>query len=506
MTPADQHGTHRSDRSDGPPAGAAAPRILTRLAVACSVVAFAVTLTWSLVTPPYQVPDEPLHYAYAEHLALTGEAPKPGPLRTLSSELDAAMGASRFSQVIGNRQNGRPPWPDGSEQALRATLDAASRADDGGGPSGTSIQPPAYYALGAVAYRVADVVGADALWKLQALRLLSVLLSALTVLFVFDFVRSLLPGTPLAAPTAALAVAFQPMFGFIGSGVNADALLFTVSAALFAALARSFRYGPTLPRMAVVGGLIGIGVLTKLTFLGLVPGALFGALVLCLRLPRAALRRGLTTAAATAALPVVAYVMVTRFAWDRPLLAAGTPAPNVTGRQATPKGTLSYLAQFYVPRLPFLSDKIPGDYAVYDVWFRKLVGEFGWLDYSFSQRVVSAALWVWAVLLALAARALMLSRALLRPRRAELATYLLMAAGLLVVIAVPAYGYLIATTYTFEQVRYLFPLLALYGALVGLAVHGAGPRWGGAVAAGAVSLAVVHTAAALLLTISRYYL
>ena len=51
----------------------------------------------------------------------------------------------------------------------------------------------------------------------------------------------------------------------------------------------------------------------------------------------------------------------------------------------------------------------------------------------------------------------------------------------------------------------LFPLLALAGAIIGLAVRGAGPRWGGAAAVGIVGLAAIHTGAALLLTVSRYY-
>ena len=484
----------------------AVPRLLTRGALACAGIGLIVTLCWSVVTPPYQVPDEPLHYAYAEHFALTGTAPAPGPRRPLSTELEATMSASRFSQTIGNAESGRPPWPDASEATLRATLDADLPSGDGGGPSGASTQPPAYYALGAVGYRAADLMGADAVGKLQAVRLVSVLLAALTTLFVFDFVRCLLPDTALAAPAGALVVAFQPMFGFVGSGVNADALLFTVAAALFAALARSFRFGPTTRRIAAIGALVGLGMITKLTFLGLVPGALFGSLVISMRLPRATMRRAVLAGASAALAPLIAYFAVSRVAWDRPLLAAGPPTGNLTGRQATPMGTLSYLLQFYLPRLPFLKDSIPGGFPVYSVWFTKFVGHFGWLDYAFPRSVVSVALGAWLVLTAFAGRALVSGRTVLRSRRAEIATYLLMVGGLLLVIGVPAYAYLVSTTYVFEQIRYLFPLLALYGGFVGLAIRGAGPRWGPAVAASAVSLAVAHSSAALLLTLSRYYL
>ncbi len=481
------------------------PRIATRGALACALIGALVALAWSLVTPPFQVPDEPLHFAYVQHLAATGSAPEPGPRPPLSSEVSQALGASLFSSVIGNSQSGRPPWPGQAEQTLRATLDAGLPADDGGGPSNTSSQPPAYYALGVIPYTLAEWAGADVLEKIHAVRLLSALLCGLTVLFVFSFVRDLLPGTRLAAPAGALAVAFQPMFGFAGSGVNADALLFTVSAALFALLARSFRFGPTPGRLAAVAGLIALGLLTKLTFLGVVPGATLGALVLLARLPRAELRSALGAVAAAVLVPILGYVLVSRIAWDRAILAPAAASAVITGRTSSTTGTLSYLLQFYFPRLPFLQDQIPGQFPVFSIWFRQLVGRFGWLDYSFVGSVTWIALAVWGVLLAFAGRALVAGRRALSSRRAELATYVAATGGLLVVIGVPAYDYVLATTYTFEQVRYLFPLLALYGALVGLAVRGAGPRWGPAVATGAVSLAIVHTGAALLLTVGRYY-
>jgi hypothetical protein len=61
------------------------------------------------------------------------------------------------------------------------------------------------------------------------------------------------------------------------------------------------------------------------------------------------------------------------------------------------------------------------------------------------------------------------------------------------------------TGFPFEQARYLLPLLGLYGLLVALAARGAGRRWGPAVGAALVMLAMAHGLFAGLLTISRYY-
>ena len=63
------------------------------------------------------------------------------------------------------------------------------------------------------------------------LRLLSAALAALTTLFVFLFLREVLVER-WTWTVGALAVAFQPTFGFISGGVTPDALLFAASAAL----------------------------------------------------------------------------------------------------------------------------------------------------------------------------------------------------------------------------------------------------------------------------------
>ena len=53
------------------------------------------------------------------------------------------------------------------------------------------------------------------------MRLVSAPLAAITVLFTFLFLREVLPAAPWAWTVGALAVAFQPMFGFISAGGTA---------------------------------------------------------------------------------------------------------------------------------------------------------------------------------------------------------------------------------------------------------------------------------------------
>ena len=96
-------------------------------------------------------------------------------------------------------------------------------------------------------------------------------------------------------------------------------------------------------------------------------------------------------------------------------------------------------------------------------------------------------------------------RRALRGRLDELGVYVVAVAGLCVVIGIQSYRYFILTGGVFEQARYLLPLLGLYGAIVALAVRFAGRRWGPALGAAIVVLAIGHDLYAQAITIARYY-
>ena len=168
-------------------------------------------------------------------------------------------------------------------------------------------------------------------------------------------------------------------------------------------------------------------------------------------------------------------------------------------------GELGYDWQFYLPRLPFMRDQFPGVLPLWDTWVKGFVGRFGWLDVGFPQMIAKLALAIYVALVGLAAAALWRGRALLRSRWAELGTYVLMALGLLAAIHHAGYRGRADTGVPFEQARYLLPLLPLYGAIVALAVRGAGRRWGHALAVTIVVLALAHGLFAQLLVISRFY-
>jgi 4-amino-4-deoxy-L-arabinose transferase-like glycosyltransferase len=481
-------------------------RRLPRAAKACALVAVLNSLVWAVLIPPFHVPDEPVHFAYTQHLAETGNPPRPVDKSAYSSEAGEALQWTFLFGVIGSERDA-PIWSDVQQRRLDEALAADLPRDNGGGMSSATNNPVLYYALEAVPYGLAS--SGDVLDRLMAMRLLSVLLAGVTVLFTFLFLRELLPGTPRAWTAGALVAAFQPMFGFMSGGVNNDNLMFATAAILLFALVRALRRGLDVRGGAAIGAALGLGVISKATLVGFVPAVLFALAWLVWRAgaARPAALRGALAAAACTAAPVLLYIGLNLAAWDRPVWSgtaqygaglAGQGAAGNFGDQ------LAYLWQSYLPRLPFMQDMFPGYFPLWETWFKGFFGRFGWLDYDFPIWVYTVALVVCVVLLGLVAVELWRSRAALRRRWAELVCCLLAVGGLTVVIGVAGYGAHIQGQ-GFEQARYLLPLLPLYAALIALAARAGGRRFGPLIGVAVVGLAMSLGVFGQLITIARYY-
>ncbi|MDA0164727.1 DUF2142 domain-containing protein [Solirubrobacter ginsenosidimutans] len=454
-----------------------------RPAGAVALVATLNALAWGMIVPPFQVPDEPSHFYYAQYLGETGKLPAPGPAADVySGDIEQALAATSFAYVAG-QPLGRPNWD--------VDIAAPDRDRTGAGNAATaSTNPPLYYVAQAAVYRASRGLGVFD--RLVLMQLLSALLAGLTVLCVFVFLRELLPGSPLAWAAGALLVALMPMFGFLSAGVNNDGGLYLASAALFLLLARVLRRGLTSGRAAACGAVLGTGVLVKTQMLAFAP-----AVALALALAAGPKARAFAAAGAAAALPLALYGVLGATVWRRPVLDRVDVLQATSPRSGTLPDQLSYLWQEYLPKLPLMSDLVPG-VQPWSLWFKGLVGRFGWLDYGFPGWAYAVALVIVAATAAAAARFGWRAR---RGRGRELAVFALAAAGLMLAVATVSYH----AAPPFDQGRYLLPLLPLFALVPALAVRGAGPRRGPVVAASLVIAVVGFSVFAQLLTIARYY-
>ena len=474
-------------------------RRIPRAAWICALVASLSAACWSVITPPFQAPDEPAHFAYVQQLAQTGTLPTSG--TNYSEEEEVALRDLRQQEVRFYPEH-QPVATLAEQQRLENDL-ALPLARTGEGGAGVAAgHPPLYYTLEAIPYWLGS--SGSLLDRLELMRLLSALMAGLTAFFAYLFVREALPGAPWAWAVGGLGVALAPLLGFMSGVVNPDAMLAAVSAAIFYCLARAFRRGLTRRLAIVIGVLTAIGFLTKLNFIGLAPGVLLGVIVLSAREARSAGRSAYVSLAwvlAIAISPVCVYIVINLFSQHPGL---GMLSSDINHRRGSVFGGISYIWQSYLPRLPGLANDFPGVSTTRQMWFDRLVGFYGWLDTSFPVWVDNIAVIPAVLLTILGIRELVKVRAALRRRLVELAVYAAIGAGLLVMIGVSSYLEP-AIPGTYSEPRYLLPLLALLGAALVLSARGAGRRFGPAVGAVIVVLFLAHDVFSQLQVIARFH-
>jgi hypothetical protein len=126
-------------------------RRVPRAAWVCALVAFLNAVCWSVISPPFEVPDEPSHFAYVQRLAETGKLPTssaenfpPGEY-TILSDL-------HYSQVRYHSEQGTISSP-AAQRKLESDLAKPLARTGGEGATGVSAsQPPLYYALEMIPY------------------------------------------------------------------------------------------------------------------------------------------------------------------------------------------------------------------------------------------------------------------------------------------------------------------------------------------------------------------
>jgi len=473
-------------------------------------------ICWSLITPPFQAPDEVDHFAYTQSLVERGEEPSPdsdtAPARWSSAET-LALEAMSFDtdHQIGDS---RPPWTRRQQAEYRAqALRLHPSSSDGGGNETDASYGPVYYGALAPAYLLASSSPLD---QLTLMRVLSALIGALVVVFAFLLARELAPGRPWLAVLAALLVCYEPMYGFISGTVNNDVGVNAGAAALELLLMRMLRRGITVRGGALIGLLLIALPLIKGTALSLYPlAAVVFVAALWRRHGRAQLRAWAALAAG-----VLAMLLFSSLVLDKLRPAAGASGSATIGANASAASNalhhipsfLSYLWQALLPRLPFMTryfpQHAPGFVLTHDAGFTIFVergwGAFGWYDVLFAH-------WVYVVIFLVMVLAVPLGASAARRewpwvRRHWIEALVLLATPVVVIVGFEAAYYQPTPRAAIAEFgRYVFPAIAPLALLVVGALHAFGRSR--MLAAGVVLLVAMLALSysAQLLTLTGFY-
>lgn len=460
------------------------------------------SVTWSLVVPLVQGPDEGTHLARVGALADHGVlVPSEEDANRLPRELIVTAIEGGLVPLVGNL-NARPAWTDVDERRWKRAVARLGEHDRdlvaaprGTGVGGTNRYPPLYYAYLTVPWKAAD--SGSLIDRAHLARLANVPLLLACVALTWVLAAELLPGVAWARPLAAGIVALLPQLAFLSGVVNPDLLIVALTTGLAVAAVRTARSGLTAGRAAVLAGTSVAATLTHPRGATLLVVAALAILLGA----RGRMRRGrlIVGAAALLGLAAASAVVLSR-AYDIPLTGDGEGAPFQV------RELLSYVWQFYLPSLPFMQEPIGGDYGFRETWVQTFFGTFGSLEIGYATWVYDLLQVTVLVLLAAFVSALVLHRDAVR--RSWPAVVVL--AGLVIVLV----GGLHLTSYrllllspndpviTGRHVLPVVSVVAVAAAAAGRVLpRRAGPYYAAVVLAG---LVLLHLGG-LGLTVARFY-
>jgi hypothetical protein len=456
-------------------------------------------LAWSIVVPALQEPDEASHFSYVQAIVERHEVPwasAGGPRDDLARFSPEQRVASVWAGLEPLRANlaARPLWTSADERVWSAHDRALGRgAKSAIQPSSAFENPPLAYLYEAVPYAVVRGSFFDRLfamrWANLPLLLITVAATWLAAVEVFGSRRS-------AAFLATAVVALQPLLTSVAGGVAPDLMLSALFAVGIAVALRLVARGMSASRLVTLALVSVAAPLTQPRGLALALPALLAVGLAWWRARGGASSPGPRRALAVAvgALVVVGAGVALRY--------AERGGPTLSGTRAF----LSYLWQFYLPKLPGMAPPPFPGWGVRDVYVDRLYGTFGQLEITLPGGVIDAVALAGLAFVVVGVVAAVVHRRALLSAWPSIAILLAAFLGALLLVHLQAFRDLrVDPADPVITGRYLLPVLPVLGIAVAGALRALPTRL--FAAAGGVTIAggVLLQLAALAVTITRFY-
>ena len=247
-------------------------RTVSSLLVAILAAFVLLSVTYTLVVPPFEASDELWHYPMVRHIADNWSLPVQDPANVGPWRQEASQPPLYY--IIGAISTF---WIDTSDmdqvRHLNPHADTGIATPDGN--VNLVVREP-----GQLAFPWTGTILA-----VYVIRFLSIVMATAGVYMTYLIVREVLPRRPSLALGATALHAFTPMVAFIAGSVNNDNLVVPLSSLALLLLLRLLRTPEqslrhAVPRYLLLGGILGLAALTKASSLGL---TLLTAVVVAIR-------------------------------------------------------------------------------------------------------------------------------------------------------------------------------------------------------------------------------
>lgn len=465
------------------------------------------SLAWDLALPAFQGPDEDTHFAYVQYIAETDRLPSStSGSSPLSSEVESALTTLNLRATMGNLTS-RPAWSTGDlsfwDEAERH-LPNGSR-ENGSGPNPIAKNPPLYYLVMAVPYRL--FAWLPLLQQLFVLRLFNAFCYLATIILTWLIAGELFGRERWKQTLAAGAVALEPQLAFLSAVINADNLLIALTTAFLFSALRLVRRGPSMANVLTCAGIASAAVLTHGRGLITLP-VLAIAFVAGLIRFRPSARE--TFARGVAAIIAVSVAFGAYLAFGR-----STGSGSLYGGQVSQLNSgsfnfrqfLSSVYQFYFSKLPSLQTRIGPEYGYRQVFINTFFATFGSLEVMFKQRVYDSLQVLSSLgLLGFYTACVVNVRRLLRSWPSVLVMVSLLLTTL-VFLHYASYRALLGNGGGDPLIvgRYLLPMVSLMGLAIAFTAGALPRRFGVLLGAAILSLGVLLSLGSIAITAARFY-